>query len=159
MDKIIIADSSILICFAKAKKLDLLKNLTKKIIIPNAVYKEIVIKGRPGAEEVSKADWIKTEAVKNKRNVNKLPLRLGIGEREAIILTKELNGFLLIDDPLGRAEAEELKIKFTGTLGILEEARAKNLISEIKLILDELMSFGLRLHPRLYKEFLGKIGE
>lgn len=158
-EKIIIVDSSILICFAKAGKLDLLKKLMKEITIPKAVYEEIVIEGKPGAEEVSKADWIKIEDVTSKRDVNRLPRRLGICEREAIILARELKGFLLIDDSLGRKKAEELKIKFIGTLGILEEAKTKNLISKVKPILDELISSGLRLHFRLYKEFLEKIGE
>ena len=129
------------------------------VTIPKAVYEEIVVQGKPGAQEVAKSDWIKTEVVKNKKDINKLPRRLGVGEREAILLAKELNGFLLIDDSLGRKKAEELKIKFTGTLGILKEAKTKNLISKAKPVLDELIFSGLRLSLKLYEEFLKKIRE
>lgn len=157
--RIIIADSSILICFANAKKLNLLKDVTGKIIIPEAVYQEIAVKGKPGADKILVSDWIEAKTIKTKEIVRNLPPHLGKGEKEAIILAKELDGFLLIDDPSGRKEAERLGIKFTGTLGILQEAQAKKLIDKVRPILDELMASGLRIHSKLYKEFLEKMGE
>jgi len=40
--------------------LDLLQSLYQDIIIPEAVYREIVVKGsgQAGADEISKSDWI-----------------------------------------------------------------------------------------------------
>lgn len=45
------------------------------------------------------------------------------------------------------------------TLGILQEAQAKKLIDKVRPTLDELMASGLRIHSKLYKEFLEKMGE
>jgi len=42
----IVADASSIISFARAKKLDLLKQVVQNLIIPEGVYKEIVVKGR-----------------------------------------------------------------------------------------------------------------
>ena len=158
-EKIIVADSSILICFAAAKKLSLLKKLAGKLIIPQAVYEEIAVKGKPGEYEVMASDWIEVKAIKGIEEMQKLPQHLGRGEKEAIALAGEIDGFLLIDDPSGRREAERQGIEFVGTLGILQEAQAKRVIYKIKPILDELITSGLRIHPKLYKEFLEKIGE
>jgi predicted nucleic acid-binding protein len=51
---IIVADSGPIISFARAGRLDLLKQVTTELIIPDAVFEEIVVSGgdRAGAEEV-----------------------------------------------------------------------------------------------------------
>lgn len=98
-----------------------------KIIIPQAVYQEIVVKGKAGADAILVSDWIETKAIKTKEEIEKLPQHLGRGEKEATILAKELDGLLLIDDPSGRKEAERQGVKFTGILGTLQEAQAKGL--------------------------------
>jgi len=92
----IIANSGPIISFARADCLYLLKETVKELIIPNAVFEDIVVKGRgkPGAEEVKEADWIKRKEAKDKNRVEKLAERLG----EAIVLAQELDAILLIDD-------------------------------------------------------------
>ena len=58
---IIVADSGPIISFARAGRLDLLKQVTTELIIPDAVFEEIVVIGddRSGAEEVNQGLWIK----------------------------------------------------------------------------------------------------
>jgi hypothetical protein len=58
---IIVADSGPIISFARAGRLDLLKQVTTELIIPNAVFEELVASGddRAGAEEVKQGLWIK----------------------------------------------------------------------------------------------------
>ena len=57
---IIISDSSVLINLAKVGYLHLVPSLYEHIIIPTAVYEEIVIygKGKAGVKEIEKAKWI-----------------------------------------------------------------------------------------------------
>ena len=79
-------------------KLYILRELFGEIIIPKAVWNEVVVKGKekPGAEEVEKAEWIKFKEVRGKLSVEVLKGEIEIGESEAIILAKELNADLLI---------------------------------------------------------------
>ena len=95
---IVVSNSSPLIALAKIGKLYILKELFGEIIIPKAVWDEVVVKGKgkPGAEEVEKAEWIKVREVRDKLSVEVLKGEIEIGEAEAIILAKELNADLLI---------------------------------------------------------------
>ena len=54
----VVADAGPLLSFARAERLALLKSVTGSVIIPTAVYEEIVVKGagRRGAYEVEHAD-------------------------------------------------------------------------------------------------------
>ncbi len=53
---IVVSNSSPLIALAKIGRLHILKKLFGEIIIPKAVWNEVVVKdkGKPGAEEVKK---------------------------------------------------------------------------------------------------------
>ncbi len=89
---IVTSDSGPIISFVRAKRLEILKLVLQEIKIPNAVYEEIVITGskKPGAGEVKGSNWIKRVNVADRFKVDQLPPRLGLGEREAIILTQDL---------------------------------------------------------------------
>ena len=91
---IVVSDSGPIISFARANCLKILQQVVQEIIIPVAVYEEIVAHGseKVGTEEVKSASWIKKETVKDRSNADQLPSRLGLGEREAIILAKEFRG-------------------------------------------------------------------
>jgi predicted nucleic acid-binding protein len=67
-----------------------------------------------------------------------LPAALGLGEREAILLAEEVDADILIsDDAAARLIASQRGLRFTGTLGILREARDQGLIpSALSLLLD-----------------------
>lgn len=63
----IVSDSSPLISLARIGKLDLLHRLYGELLIPQAVWRELVVKGagQSGVEEIKSAAWIKTVAVIN----------------------------------------------------------------------------------------------
>jgi len=75
--------------------------------------------GMPGAVEVARSEWIKEKNVQNRFAVESLSLTLDKGEAEAIVLSKEKDALLLIDDGDGRRTAELLGLKITGTVGII----------------------------------------
>jgi uncharacterized protein len=96
----IVADAGPILSFARANRLDLLRQVVSALVIPDAVYTDIVVQGtgKPGSSEVQTASWITREAVQNRSLVDQLPARMHLGEREAIALAKERGTALLVDE-------------------------------------------------------------
>jgi len=91
----IVADASSIISFARANKLDLLKQVVKYLIIPEGVYEEIVIKGsgKPGATEVNSALWIEVRKIIDRSKMAGLPDKLGQGEKKPLFWRKSWRVF------------------------------------------------------------------
>ena len=157
----IIADTGPLLSFARADCLDLLQQVVSEVIIPEAVYEEIVVQGagKPGAHDVQHASWIIRDHVQDRSLVDALPGKLHQGEREALALAKELNGVLLVDEYTVRQEARRLGIDHMGSLRLLKEAKARSLIPAIKPILEELTAAGMYISETLYEAFLNDMDE
>jgi len=147
MSKIVIADSSCLIGLSKIDQLDILCKLFERIIIPDAVYYEVVVRGqgRAGAEEVAKATWIEKRTVQNELAVKALRVTLGFGESEAITLANECQSdFIILDDWKARQMAEALELPVIGTVAILHKAVEKGIIENLQQVLDDLRNVGFR---------------
>lgn len=100
----IVADTGPIIAFARIGRLDLLHQVVGDLVIPEAVYEDLVIKGkeRPGAAEVERSTWIHRQVVTDRAALALLPSSLHLGEREAIVLAQELGAQLLIDERRGK---------------------------------------------------------
>jgi len=147
MSKIVIADSSCLIGLSKIGQLNILPQLFGKIIIPEAVYYEVVIRGsgKAGAEEVKNADWIENQKVKNELAVRAFRINLGFGESEVIALANEYQAdFIILDDWKARQTAEELELPVIGTIAILQKAVEKGIIENLPTVLENLRNAGFR---------------
>lgn len=159
----VISNSSPLINLAAINKLDLLVKVYGEIVIPEAVWKEVVIdgKGQSGSEAVKRAKWIRKETVTDFVLVSALTLTLDKGESEAITLAKEKNAeLLIIDERFARDVADNIGLKYIGTLGVLREAKSKKLISGMKMHMDLLRAkAGFWLSDEVYKEILEIEGE
>ena len=159
----IVSNASPLINLARINKLDLLRDLYQHVIVPEAVWTEVVIEGmgQPGAEEVKGAAWIKKQVVSNPSLVQALKLELDEGEAEAIALGLELKAeFLLMDERLGRESARHLGLRCIGLVGILIESKHKGLIQNVKPCVDALRDLaGFRLSGDLYLRVLQDEGE
>ena len=81
-----------------------------------------------------------------------------MGEREAMVLTEELKGTLIIDDRKARREAERRGIETIGSLRIIKEAKDRGLIVNAKPVVDKLRDAGLRMKYELYRQFLKENG-
>ena len=160
---IIVSNTSPIINLAAVGQLELLRQLYGKIIIPQAVYHEIVIVGakQPGATQVETFDWIETNQVTDRAMVASLQLEVDEGEAEAIVLAVELGAdLLLLDERRGRTVASRLGLKFIGLLGTLIQAKHKGLILAIKPILDDLIGkSGFWVSHKLYDRVLQAAGE
>ena len=154
---IIVSDTTPLSELAKVGKLNLLRDVFSKVIIPQEVYNEVTTGTHPAVNLVQSADWIEIISVHNSEKLSNLKkaTNLGAGECAAMILAEELaSDQLLMDDLDARRVALSRNLKIIGTIGILLVAKQQGLISTIKDILDSLIAEGKHISPRLYKEAL-----
>jgi len=161
----VVSDTSPLLNLAIISQLDLLHELYERILIPQAVYDELVSTGSdmPGADEVEAASdsWITVYQVKNQPLVKSLELQLDKGESEAIALAIEMSADLvLLDERKGRTVALRFDLNHIGLLGMLMEAKHRGLIPSVKPLLDALMHKArFRVSSALYVHILETVGE
>lgn len=154
---LVVSDTSPLICLIRLEKLDLLNQLFGEIIIPKAVYDEIMILETFGDDlsEFQNAKWIEIREPKNLELLNELKPLLDLGETEAITLAKELNiRFLLIDEKKGREIATKKELITIGTIGILLKAKEQKLIQKIKPELEKLRKTGFWISEKLFQKII-----
>lgn len=159
----VVSNASPLINLARIGRFELLRELYAEIFIPEAVRREVVEEGagQPGADEVKRAGWMKTQAVTNTLLVQALRQDLDAGEAEAIVLAVELDAdLLLMDERRGREVARHLGVDRTGVIGLLVEAKHRGFISAIKPLLGALRDqAGFRVRQALYEQVLTDAGE
>lgn len=157
----IVADTGPIIAFARMGRLDLLRQVFGELLIPDAVYEELVVKGkrRPGAAEVERGEWIHRRTVTDRAAITQLPPDLHPGEREAIILAQELRVQLLIDEDRGRRISAAHGIEFLGSLRVLAEAKRLGLIDQAKPIVEAMLTAGYWIDEELLSLFLQEIEE
>lgn len=154
----VVADSSCLIGRAKVKRFEILRHTFSEIFIPEAVYYEVVVKGKkgePGSEDTEaaiKEGWILKREVNDKIAVKALSSILGKGESEAITLSKELDAdYALIDEKIAREQAELMEVNVIGILGILDLAIEQGISIDKRELINQLREEGFRISERLYK--------
>ncbi len=104
----IVSNTSPISNLAKVGHIDLLQKLYETILIPTAVYDELLDEraGETVIKAVQSATWLEVQLVQNQRLVGDLRNILNLGEAEAIALAIEVNATrLLIDERLGRQAA------------------------------------------------------
>ncbi len=160
---IVVSNTSPIMNLAVVGQLELLPQLYGRIVVPQAVYDEVVVAGvgQPGAAEVKAADWVEVKDATNRTTVASLQLELDKGEAEAIALATELQADLvLLDERKGRTIASRMGLKPVGLLGLLIEAKHKGLIPATKPVMDDLVKkAGFWISPELYSRVLQAAGE
>ncbi|MEK7256196.1 MAG: DUF3368 domain-containing protein [Bacteroidota bacterium] len=161
---IIVSDTSPISNLFKIGRLDLLRQVFGKVILPQAVMTELLELEKRGIDlsPIKNAEWIEIKAVQEQAKVQVfLAKMIDEGESEAIVLAKELAAdFLLIDEALGRKIAESEGLKVIGLLGVLRDAKKLGYLSEIKPIIQELRQTArFRLSEALIQLILTEAGE
>jgi predicted nucleic acid-binding protein len=158
-----VGDSSPLILFAGIGRFELLREIYGEILVPPAVWDEVVVHGagRPGMAEVLSASWIHRRVTHDLELVRMLKADAGAGEAEAIALAARLDepAALLLDDRRGRRIARRLGLTVVGSAGALGLAKDLGLISAIAPLLENLRSAGLYLSDDAARELLIEMGE
>jgi predicted nucleic acid-binding protein len=159
----IVSNASPLINLARIGQLDLFTQLYGELVVPEAVWREVVLEGagQPGAEEIETAAWIQVQPVVNRELVRALRQDLDAGEAEAIALALEVGAeFLLMDERLGREKALYLGVRCVGLIGVLIEAKRRGLISGVQPLLNALRDMaGFWVSEALYRRVLQDEGE
>jgi predicted nucleic acid-binding protein len=149
-----VADSTPLIHLGASGQLRLLWELHgDEIIIPDAVYTEVVVRGagKPGASEVQAAitqGHIRVESVRNRGDVQALQAGgLDLGESEAITLALERGAAVLcIDEEAGYTYAKRYcshAFQVFTVMDLFDACKAANLIADV---LTELRTI-VQTHP------------
>lgn len=136
----------------------LLPALYGRVVIPPAVYREVLRSETPDVVRQWLAhppDWLTIQPPQQDLGAEEFP-QLGAGERDAIPLAEELPGaILVIDDHDGREEAARRTLDLIGTIGVLEEAAIRGLI-DLPPVLAQLQATTFHASPRLFAEALAR---
>jgi predicted nucleic acid-binding protein len=162
----VICDSSSLIHLAGIGRLSLLRELYGKLIVPAAVWREVVEegRGRPGVVEVQEArlaGWIEVRSVTQELLLKSLKQELDDGEAEVISLAVELKASLvLVDETEARRVASLYGLNKTGAIGVLIRARLAGKLDRLQPELDRLRAeSGFWIEEQLYLQALAAVGE
>jgi len=165
-EKPVVSNSSPLIWLAKTGKIDLLRTIFGVVTIPRRVYEETSLGRSADSTLISKAveyGWIKVSEENLEDEVNALAERAGIhlGEAEAILLARELDADLIIDEGEGSVTAQIFGVKPLGTIAILLLAHALSRLTfnEFKENLDNLIAQGFWLSVDVYNRILEEARE
>lgn len=161
---LIVADTTPIISLVKIGMLELLNSMYGEVIIPEAVFNELISNPSMSneADIIKKSSFLKINKIENEFAVKLLQkqLNLGAGESEAIVLADTLKADLLvIDERKARGIAKSMGINITGTLGILVDAKRKNRIEKLKPLLDGLINSNIRISEKLYNDVLELVNE
>ncbi|MEW6717131.1 MAG: DUF3368 domain-containing protein [Chloroflexota bacterium] len=158
-----ISNTTPLIGLASIGRFDLLRQLFGELIIPKAVFEEVVMSGREegGAKgEVSSAGWIKVVSVEDQLAVEVLLDELDRGEAEVIVLARETNAdWVLMDEKKGRRKITQLGMRKIGTVGILLKAKEAGLIESVGGELDQLREKGFSISQYVVDRVLHQADE
>jgi len=157
---VIVSNATPIIAFSRINRLDLFRQITGAIVIPQEVEKELYGHRRTDVPALKRSNWIKVRKVKSQADVELLLPSLDKGEAEVIVLSKELGaGLIIIDELTARKVAIMMGLPVIGAAGLLMHAKRTGLIKEVKPLLDDMILKGIRYKESFYREVLKNIGE
>jgi predicted nucleic acid-binding protein len=151
----IISNTTPIITLLTISKLELLRDIYSKIIIPEGVFQEIEEgKNKHFYKDLSRIDWIEIKSITDKKTLKYIN-DLDKGEAEVIVLANEIKADLvIIDEKAGREYAEHFGLKLTGTIGILLKAKQIGLIDKIQPLLTIMRENGIWLNQKFINQVL-----
>lgn len=155
---IVVPDAGPLIYLSGAGRLDLLRVLYTRVVVPRVVYDEVVVRGvgLVGATEVAAAKWI--EVVDAPPDVALLR-DLDLGEAAAIPLAEGLHATLLCDDGAARLVARRRGLAVVGTLGVLLRAKREGHLELVAPDVHRMAELGMFVSATLLADVLEAAGE
>ena len=160
-----VSDASVLIHLAGIGHLDLLPVFFERVLIPDAVWREVVIQGRSPAvvqsvEAAARTGWLTRQSPNQTAMLRRLRQSLHAGEAEAISLALETApDVLLMDETDGRAAARALGLRTQGIVGVLLQAKQAGHITAIRPLLGQLVKDHFYLSPEFVRKILQQVGE
>ena len=127
----------------------ILNALFEEVYVPLEVKEEIERGKAQGVElpHLDEIDFIKVVGTETSSLIG-IVRDLGKGKAAVILLgTGNPGSLVILDDRLAREVARALKVKVTGTAGLLIMAKERGLIKAVKPCLDKLIDTGFYLAP------------
>ena len=155
---IVIADTSPLNYLVLIGQADLLQRLYRRVVIPEAVLRELLHPETPTivSEWIARRPaWLEVERITTPPDPN---LRwLGEGECEAIMLAEQhgQDVLLLMDEGRERREAQRRRLRITGTLGVLIDAASRGWV-DLSSAFERLRQITFRASPSLLQSLLDR---
>jgi len=156
-----VSNASPLIWLAKIGKLELLRVLFGKVVIPKRVYIEAVSEEKaPDAiliEDAVKGGWVEVSEEKlEDSTILAEAARIHLGEAEAILLARKLGADLIVDEKEASETAHIFGVTTMGTVAVLLLGLARDMLTfaEFKESLDGLISLGFWLSVDVYNRAL-----
>ena len=147
----VIVDTSCLVTLERSGDFDILGKVFGEISITPEIENEFG-KTLPA--------WVKVTKVKNLEYQDFLLTLLDKGEASAIALMQEMkDAILVIDELKGRKVAAKLNLNYTGTLGILLEAKKLGHIQSVKTAIAKLKLNDIRISEAEEQEILKRAEE
>jgi predicted nucleic acid-binding protein len=160
---IVVADTSVILNLCRVRQERLLQALFKRVLIPEVVAGEFdrLAKVQTRFSGLILPEWIEILPEPQNMPAAVLAAHLDSGESAAIAMCLDRHAdALLIDEALGREVAGRLGLRTIGVLGVLLEARRRELIPEVKIVLDKLETdAGFWIAPELKNRLLQLAGE
>ncbi len=154
-----VSNTTPIISLSSIGKIEILEDLFQEIIIPQAVYDEIKAKQGYGYDDVD-LSFITVQTIRDTEQEKFLLEQLDAGEVQAIVLSNEINADnTIIDEHTGYIIAKESGLNVIRTLSILLKAKEVGIITEVKPLLDEMISKGRWYSNHVYYSFLKKANE
>ena len=138
---IVVADTSVILNLCRIRHEHLLQELFVRVLIPAQVQAEFTRLSlvQPRFAGLTLPDWIETFSAPEPFPPAVVQANLAVGESAAIALCLGQHAdALLIDETLGREVAAQLGVRTIGILGVLIEARRRQLIPCVAVVLDRL---------------------
>ncbi len=155
LQMIVIADTSPINYLVLIGEIDVLQKLFSRVILPEGVFDELQSDKAPKPVK----EWVTAlpawcEIKQVKITIEPDLERLGLGERQAIVLAKHLGADLLIvDDRAGVREALKRNLRVAGTLFVLEEAAVRGFLNLSEAI-TKLQQTSFRVSPKIIQQVL-----
>jgi predicted nucleic acid-binding protein len=156
---IVVADTTPLNYLILIGEIDVLPKLYGRVVIPPAVVEELTRSRTPAnvrAWIAQPPPWL--EVLTPAPATDIALAGLDAGEREAIALAEQLSGLpdsiqLIVDELLGRREAERRGLPVIGTIGVLREAAEEGLL-ELRSAIERLRQTSFHISPAILARLL-----
>lgn len=145
---VVVSNASPLITLSKLGQLNLLPKLYGRVLIPSAVYEEVVVAGlRAGhvdaiaVDHLVRAGSIVVQPIELSAADDKWSSKIDYGEAEVIALARETRAdWAIIDNAHARRAARAVGVRPRGTVGVFLEAVSRRQITvfEFELLMDEI---------------------
>lgn len=155
-----VINASPLILLGKLGRIDLLEQLAKQIMVPQAVLCEVASGGAADAGIGNTLVWAQNRVIEDIL----VPISISgwdLGAGESQVLAHCILGRYraVLDDGEARAAAKVHSVPLVGSLGVILRARKAGLIPTARPLVEQLVESGSYLSPELIRQALIKVGE